>query len=105
MIQIFSGGIFPLDIFGATWLAVFDYLPFKYTIYMPVNLINGKLTLLQALHVIELQLLWIGLLLLLTRYIWTVAIKKYIAVGVKGTRCLDHSGSTVSYTACSSKIP
>ncbi|WP_405110524.1 ABC-2 family transporter protein [Paenibacillus sp. FSL K6-1217] len=81
LIQIFSGGIFPLDIFGATWLAVFDYLPFKYTIYMPVNVINGKLTLLQALHVIELQLLWIGLLLVLTRYIWKVAIKKYIAVG------------------------
>ncbi|WP_379128442.1 ABC transporter permease [Paenibacillus sp. sgz500958] len=81
LIQIFSGGIFPLDIFGRKWLAVFDYLPFKYTIYMPVNVINGKLTMTQVLHVIELQLIWIGLIMMITSYIWKVAIKKYIAVG------------------------
>ncbi len=81
LIQIFSGGIFPLDIFGQRLLTLFNWLPFKYTIYMPVNVINGKLAMIQVLHVIGLQLLWIGIIILLSRHIWKVAIKKYIAVG------------------------
>jgi ABC-2 type transport system permease protein len=81
VIIAFSGGIFPLDVFDSGFLAVLNYLPFKYTVNFPVNVFNGKLTGTGLYTGFILQLFWILTLALLSRLLWSAGSKKYVAVG------------------------
>lgn len=81
VVNVLSGGIFPLEIFGKTLNAVFDFLPYKYTIYYPVTIINGKLEAKYILLIIGMQTLWIFLLLNFSKLLWRIGMKKYNAVG------------------------
>lgn len=78
---IISGGIFPLDIFGETFIRVVNVLPFKYTIQFPVNILNEKLNIANAFSGLLTQCIWIVLMLLLAIKLWEAGRKKYIAVG------------------------
>lgn len=80
-VNIVSGGVLPLDVFGKSILAIFNYLPFKYTIYFPVNVINGRLTYGETLNGLIIQCLWIILATFLSNLLWKLGTKKYIAVG------------------------
>lgn len=79
--NVISGGIFPLDIFGDKVLTVFSLLPFQYTIYFPVNIINGKLGLDAILNGLIIQLVWIMIMLVIANVLWKIGMKKYTAVG------------------------
>lgn len=81
IINILSGGVFPLEIFGERALKIFDLLPFKYTIYYPTNILNGKLPADAIVQGMLIQLVWIALLLALSKLLWKAGMKKYIAVG------------------------
>jgi ABC-2 type transport system permease protein len=76
-----SGGIFPLDIFGKDVVGVLNYLPFKYTISFPVELINNKITGVNALSGFIIQDAWIIFFLFLSVVLWKAGSKKYIAIG------------------------
>ena len=78
---VVCGGVFPLDIFGKSILKLFDYLPFKYVIYYPVNILTGKTEVSMAGHIISLQLFWIGIMLIVVNLLWKIGMKKYIAAG------------------------
>ena len=80
-INILSGGIFPLDIFGETALKFFDLLPFKYTIYYPISILNGRISSGEVFQGLIVQCIWIGLLYLLSKALWNKGMKKYVAVG------------------------
>lgn len=79
--SVVCGGIFPLDIFGKNILQLFDYLPFKYVIYYPVNILTGRTDVNFAGHIIMLQLFWIGVMAVIVNLLWQIGIKKYIAAG------------------------
>jgi ABC-2 type transport system permease protein len=81
VINVLSGGIFPLDIFGKTLQAVFSFLPFQYTIYFSVNILCGALTLPQIGFGLCIQLGWIAILFIVTNTVWKIGLKKYVAVG------------------------
>lgn len=76
-----SGGLFPLEVFGETVQKVFNLLPFKYIIYFPINIINGKLDLSMVWYGLILQLFWIFILTLLSAQLWKMGTRKYIAIG------------------------
>lgn len=57
------------------------FLPFSYFIYFPTISFEGKLSLLQIIGVICIQLLWLGIFLLLYRFLFRLGIKKYSGVG------------------------
>ncbi len=80
-VNIISGGIFPLDVFGGNVIRIFDLLPFKYTIYFPVTVLNGRIELDEILKGVVIQLIWVLAMLLVTKLVWKAGMKKYTAVG------------------------
>lgn len=81
VINVASGGIFPLDIFGDKVMTVLNFLPFKYIIYFPTNIINGKMSFNDIAVGILVQGVWIFLLSLISKTIWNIGMKKYVAIG------------------------
>jgi len=78
---LLSGGIFPLDVFGPTFLRVMNLLPFKYTINYPINILNGKIPAGEILPGMLVQCLWIALCYLLAGFLWRMGGRRYVAVG------------------------
>ncbi|MBW5445744.1 ABC transporter permease [Cohnella sp. CFH 77786] len=81
LINICSGGVFPLDVFGATFMKIVSFSPFPYTIFFPINILNGKISADAMLQGCMLQLLWIVVLMGCSGLWWKQGMKKYIAVG------------------------
>ena len=80
-INIASGGVFPLDIFGEKILAVLKVLPFQYTVYFPINILNGNIPIGEILPSLCIQAVWIIILCFLLQVLWKIGLKKYEAVG------------------------
>lgn len=78
---LLSGGIFPLEVFGAQFVAVMRLLPFMYTVNFPLNVLNGRLSLAEVGQGLLLQCLWIGICLGLAELAWRAGRKRYVAVG------------------------
>jgi ABC-2 type transport system permease protein len=78
---LLSGGIFPLEVFGPTFVAVSNWLPFKYTVYYPINILNGKLPINEVGIGLLVQCLWILLCWVLASLLWRIGSKRYVAVG------------------------
>jgi ABC-2 type transport system permease protein len=81
LITLLSGGIFPLDIFGKAVSSLASFLPFTYTIFFPVNIINGRYEMNEILTGLGLQLTWIVIMSVVSRICWGLGNKKYSAVG------------------------
>jgi ABC-2 type transport system permease protein len=78
---LLSGGIFPLEVFGPTFVRVMNFLPFKYTVNYPINVLNGMVPIDQVWQGMLIQLLWIGGMYCLATLVWRVGGKRYVAVG------------------------
>jgi len=78
---LLSGGIFPLEVFGAQFQRVVSFLPFKYTVNFPINVISGKIPPGEVVVGIMMQCLWIGICLFFARLIWRQGSRRYVAVG------------------------
>lgn len=78
---ILSGGVFPIEVFGPAMNAILSYLPFKYTIYFPANVINGKLALHEIMNGLLMQGFWIVMMLIVSKAVWRIGLKKYLGLG------------------------
>lgn len=76
-----SGGIFPLDIFGAGVARFLGFLPFKYTINFPVELLTGRLHPAAAGRGFLLQIVWLVIFAGVAKLLWRAGSKRYVAVG------------------------
>ncbi len=76
-----SGGIFPLKIFGPAVASILDWMPFKYTINFPVDILNSQDPGWALIKGYFTQIAWIITLLLLAKLCWRIGSKKYVAVG------------------------
>ncbi|WP_028561006.1 ABC transporter permease [Paenibacillus pinihumi] len=81
LIQIMSGGMFPLEIFGEKLQLLFRFLPFHYLIYFPVNLLNGRIDGPMVWQGLAGQAIWILLLLVICRLVWKQGMKRYLGLG------------------------
>jgi ABC-2 type transport system permease protein len=81
VIILFSGGIFPLEVFGDGFVQVMNLLPFKYTVSYPINVLNGKLPPGEIGIGIVMQCVWIAICLGAADYLWRVGSRRYVAVG------------------------
>lgn len=81
LVNILSGGMFPLEIFGETIVRGLQFTPFPYTIYFPVNVLSGKTDAAAMYQGLLIQCGWIVLFIWLSRLTWHVSMKKYSAVG------------------------
>ena len=76
-----SGGIFPLDVFGKGVSTAMAFLPFKYTVNFPVDVLTGRAAGMDLLAGLGVQVLWIAVLAFLSIRLWKHGLKKYISAG------------------------
>ncbi len=76
-----SGGIFPLDVLGPNVVAVLNWMPFRYTVNFPVDVICGRLTAEQIVPGLLAMGLWIVAMRLLAAALWRIGLKRYTAAG------------------------
>lgn len=79
--SIASGGIFPLDMFGGTINKILNFLPFKYIVFFPINVINGKLPWEEIVNGIQMQFAWIFALFILSKLLWHKGMQRFESVG------------------------
>jgi ABC-2 type transport system permease protein len=78
---LLSGGIFPLEVFGARFVQAMSLLPFKYTVSYPINVINGAMSPAQIAQGLLTQCFWIAACWGLAHYLWRLGGRRYVAVG------------------------
>lgn len=81
LINILSGAIFPLTIFGNGYVSISHWLPFEYIVHFPTNIFLNKVTSQEIILGITVQVIWIFMLFILSKILWKYGTKKYIAVG------------------------
>lgn len=81
VIILLSGGIFPLEVFGARFMQMMNLLPFKYTVSYPINALNGRLAPGELAGGILMQCAWIAACFLFADVLWRIGGKRYVAVG------------------------
>lgn len=79
--RISGGELVPVEFFGSTINNIFSFLPFKYTIFFPVSIINGRIDGGEITLGMTVQLVWIIFFIILSGVLWRRGIKKYVAVG------------------------
>lgn len=77
----FSGQLIPIAFFPTVLQKVMQFFPFSSLNYIPVMIYLKKLTGIALLQSLGIQLLWIVLLYLLSRWIWNRAINKLVILG------------------------
>ena len=80
-IMVASGGVFPITVFGDTYVFISRFLPFQYTSYFPISVMTGSLTVTEIFFGMMIQLAWIAALLVIASALWRVGMKRYVAVG------------------------
>lgn len=78
---VIAGGIFPLDIFGKTVVNISKMFPFYYLINFPVNILNNRIDFYNIYLGMTIQAVWILALLLASKLLWKIGMKRYIASG------------------------
>lgn len=81
VIVVLSGGIFPLDIFGNTVCGILKFLPFNYAVGFPVDVLVGTATGPSILTGMAAQWIWIVLMIFISRGLWNLGSRKYLAAG------------------------
>lgn len=81
VIIMLSGGIFPLDIFGEKASLILRFLPFRYTINFPVELLNGRLSAGAEYQGLILQIVWVLAFAAIAKLLWAAGNRRYVAVG------------------------
>ncbi|MDP1823068.1 MAG: ABC-2 family transporter protein [Archangium sp.] len=78
---VFSGYLFPLELFPE-WLRVAaQWMPFRYQIGLPVELMTGQLTVEAALPLLARQYAWAAVMIALSLTLWRGGIKRFQAFG------------------------
>ena len=79
--MIFSGYLFPLDLFPDWARGILEVLPFRLMMDLPVRCITGMITVHDALMGMVQQWLWIGALFMAAGGMWRLGMRKFSAVG------------------------
>ncbi|HEX3032480.1 MAG TPA: ABC-2 family transporter protein [Bacillota bacterium] len=81
VIDLFSGLLLPISFYPDWARVVMKWLPFQTISYMPNLIYLGKLTGMQALQSLLLQVFWLVVLYALGRMIWRLALRKVAIQG------------------------
>jgi ABC-2 type transport system permease protein len=76
-----SGGIFPLAVFGPTAERVLSYLPFRFTIQFPTELLAGRVAAADLAPSFALAGAWILALIAVGQLAWRRGLRRFAAVG------------------------
>ena len=79
--MLLSGRLVPLQLMPDWVQTLANFLPFKWTFGFPIESLVGHMSAASLLLGLGVQVLWIGIGLLLFRFAWRAAIKRFSAVG------------------------
>lgn len=77
-----SGAFFPLDILSKSLFGFFQFLPFAYMIFLPINIYLSRADFQQASRVVLVQLFWIIVFGCAVIILWKRGLKKYAGEGI-----------------------
>jgi ABC-2 type transport system permease protein len=78
---VLSGYLIPIELFPARVRVALDWLPFRYQVGLPVELITGAHGRLDALSLVGRQWVFVGLSAVLTFALWRRGLARYAAFG------------------------
>ncbi len=81
LIFLLAGQVIPTVLLPDLIKGVSNFLPYRYMLGFPIELILGKLNSNQIITGLALQCIWIVVVILINRVIWKKGIKSYTAVG------------------------
>jgi ABC-2 type transport system permease protein len=78
---VLSGYLIPVDLFPHGLRPVIDWLPFRYQIGLPVELMTGAVDARQAAGLLARQWMWVGIGLGATYVLWRGGLRRFAAYG------------------------
>ncbi len=82
MIKFLSGAYFPMNLLPVVLVNISLAFPFVYTFFVPVQLYLGKISRLDGLKAIGIEVLWLFALYAIIKLVWYRGLKKYESVGI-----------------------
>ena len=79
--EFLAGGAFPLDILPPLAQKVIYSTPFPYLLFMPLQIYLGKISFLVGVKAVLIASLWVGILALILKLLWSFGLKAYRAEG------------------------
>ncbi|QRN99305.1 ABC-2 family transporter protein [Archangium violaceum] len=76
-----SGYLYPVELFPPAFRAALDWLPFRYQIGLPVELMTNTHDFHKALALLGRQWLWVALMLTISLGLWKRGLKRFAAYG------------------------
>lgn len=80
--NIFSGVYAPISFFPGWFQATASVLPFFYIQYFPMLIYLKKVSMIEAVKGIGIQIVWVLVLYVLARFVWRKGVRKYEGVGI-----------------------
>lgn len=77
-----TGAIIPLTFFPGIAQKIAEFLPFQYVRYVPAMILTGKLSVLDSLKALGIQVAWIIILALIFKVVYDKGIKHFSGVGI-----------------------
>ncbi len=81
IVQITNGTLMPLDLLPKAVGTVSMFLPFRYMHYLPISIYLGRVTGIQMYKEMFIQVIFIFIVFLVYKIVWTRGYKQYGAVG------------------------
>jgi len=79
--QLLAGSLIPVSVMPGIVRAIASALPFQFILFVPAAIYLGQYSRLQALGMLALQAVWIGVLLIGSRFLWRRGLARYEAWG------------------------
>jgi len=76
-----SGQMIPLDLLPPFWASLLKALPFQYLAYFPAVVFLGKLQGMALVEGLLIEVAWVAILVLLTRWLYARGLRRYSAFG------------------------
>lgn len=76
-----SGHMFPLDLLPEPWVAIVDYLPFKYLAYFPAAIFLGKVPTDQLWTQVGIEFIWLLVMIGVARFLYSRGVVRYSGFG------------------------
>ena len=77
----FSGRLAPMELMPAWLERISWYLPFRWIIWFPVELLLNRLDRATIVAGFQMQVLWLVVALVLLQVTWRLGVRKFTAVG------------------------
>lgn len=81
LFSLFSGYMLPLEMLPRPIQVIADWLPFKYLMYVPLQIMTRELPASECLYLVGGQLVWLAIALVCALFMWNRGIRRFESVG------------------------